>query len=225
MLLNHSINGQGCTLLPPGEDDFKQMAILLENVLSYSHELFSLLAGLSVDSIAQICGLSTEDATTLKALTVFLHQTTHFLNRVFTGLRDFLRCENFNSIYTTFVHQALCVEGVSGLAYIFIASLVVATFSMVMIMLRAALYPIKEATASESRGEEIIEIIKEKEQQNQPPDEAEVPALETSDASLFKCEDAVQAVEDEGRNMPAEETAEEIAVLTPVKKSESPEIS
>ena len=92
-------------------------------------------------------------------------------------------------------------------------------------MLRAALYPIKEATASESRGEEIIEIIKEKEQQNQPPDEAEVPALETSDASLFKCEDAVQAVEDEGRNMPAEETAEEIAVLTPVKKSESPEIS
>jgi hypothetical protein len=224
MLLNHSIIGQGCTLLPPGEDDFKQMAILLENVLSYSHELFTLLADLSVDTIAQICGLSTEDATTLKALAVFLHQIAHFLNRVFTGLRDLLRCENFNSIYTTFVHQAFCVEGVSGLAYIFIASLIVATFSMVMIMLRAALYPIKEATASESRGGEVIEVVKEKQQHNQPPDEAEVSALESPDVSLFKCEDAVQAVEDEGRNMPAEETAEEIAALT-VKKSESPEIS
>ncbi len=224
MLLNYSINGQGCTVIPPGQDDFKQMAILLNNVLTYSHELFTLLADLSVDTIAQVCGLSTEDATTLKALAEFIHKTTHMLNRVFVGLRDLLRCENFNSIYTTFVHQAFCVEGVSGLAYIFIASLVVAIFSMVMIMLRAALYPIKEATASDSRGGEIIEVIKEKEQQNQPPDKAEVPALESPDVSVFKCEDEVQNVDDEDRNKPAEETAEETSALT-VDKSEPPEIS
>lgn len=44
----------------------------------------------------------------------------------------------------TFVHQAFCVQGVSGLTYIFSTTMVIAIFSMVMIMFRAAMYPIKE---------------------------------------------------------------------------------
>jgi hypothetical protein len=42
------------------------------------------------------------------------------------------------------VHQAFCVQGVSGLTYIFSTTMVIAIFSMVMIMFRAAMYPIKE---------------------------------------------------------------------------------
>jgi hypothetical protein len=90
-----------------------------------------------------------------------------------------------------------------------------------MIMLRAALYPIEKPTASDTRGREIIEIIKEEEQQNLPPDEAKVPALESADTSLLRSEDGVQTVKDAGQNMPAEETAEETDV-SEVKKIESP---
>ena len=42
------------------------------------------------------------------------------------------------------MHQAFCVQGVSGLTYIFSTTMVIAIFSMVMIMFRAAMYPIKE---------------------------------------------------------------------------------
>lgn len=215
------MNGQGCTILPSGAEDFKKLAILVDNVVTYAHQLFTLLGGMSVDTIAQACGLSTADATVLKNVAEFLHNATHLLNTLFVGLRELLRCETFNSIYITFVHQALCVDGVSGLAYIFISSLIVAICSMAMIMLRAALYPIEEPTASDTRGREIIEVIKEEEQQNLPPDEAKVPALESADTSLLRSEDGVQAVKDEGQNMPAEETAEETDV-SEVKKIESP---
>jgi hypothetical protein len=151
-------------------EDFKQLAILVGSVLTYSHDLFDMLSNLSVDTIAQICGLSTEGAMALKVLAEFFHTVTHILNRVVGGLWDLLRCENFNSIYTTFVHQALCVDGVSGLAYIFLSALIVSIFSMVMITCRAALHPIIEPAASESRGEEIINTIMDEKRQNPSKD-------------------------------------------------------
>lgn len=135
---------------PPGMEDFKQVAILIGSVLTYSHDLFDMLSDLPAATIAQICGMSIESAMALKALAEFFHTITHILNRVFGALWDLLRCENFNSIYTTFVHQALCVEGVSGLAYIFMAALIVSVCSMVMITCRAALHPIIEPAASHS---------------------------------------------------------------------------
>ena len=42
---------------------------------------------------------------------------------------------------------AFCVEGVSGLTYIFSTTLVISIFSMIMIMFRAALYSVKEPAA------------------------------------------------------------------------------
>jgi len=190
----------GCAVKPPGMEDFEQLAILISSMLTYSHDLFDMLSDLSVDTIAQICGLSTESAMALKVLAEFFHKVTHILNRVFGALWDLLRCENFNSIYTTFVHQALCVEGVSGLAYIFMSALIVSIFSMIMITCRAALNPIIEPAASDSRGEEIINIFVDEERQDPPKDETDaVPLLIMGDPS--------HAVEDGGRTMPEEENA------------------
>jgi len=88
------------------------------------------------------------------------HEATHVLNRAIVGLRKVLACETFNPIYTTFVHEAFCVEGVSGLTYIFSTTLVISIFSMVMIMFRAALYPIKEPYVQPvSRSEDTIEVV------------------------------------------------------------------
>jgi len=77
------------------------------------------------------------------------------------GLRDVLSCETFNPIYTTFVHKAFCTQGVSGLTYIFSTTIVMAIFSMVMIMFRAALYPIKEPSVKAlPESGDAVEVVK-----------------------------------------------------------------
>mmetsp|Transcript_10148 Transcript_10148/g.21980 ORF Transcript_10148/g.21980 Transcript_10148/m.21980 type:complete len:571 (+) Transcript_10148:153-1865(+) len=137
----------GCKVAPQGAQQVKEIAGDARELLVYGHALTELLGQLPIDNIATICGLGTQEVEALSALIAILHDTSHALNRGVVGLREVLACETFNPIYTTFVHQAFCVQGVSGLTYIFSTTLVISIFSMVMIMLRAALYPIKEPNA------------------------------------------------------------------------------
>ena len=56
----------------------------------------------------------------------------------------------------TLVHNAFCVEGVSGLGFIFSTTLAMAVFSMTMITFRAALHPVRsgeEAAAAADGGD------------------------------------------------------------------------
>lgn len=138
-----------------------EMANQLKLVLASLHFLMELVGELSIENIAAICGLQAGEAAALKTLTVVGHEATHVLNRGVVGMRDLLSCETFNPIYTTFVHDAFCIEGVSGLTYIFSTTLVISVFSMVMIMFRAALYPIREPTGAQSRtgSEDAMEVV------------------------------------------------------------------
>ena len=78
------------------------------------------------------------------------------------------------TIPDTFVHQAFCVQGVSGLTYIFSTTLVIAICSMLMIMFRAAMYPIKEPSdddlklESEDQGEDGGPAAGEEEEEEKP---------------------------------------------------------
>lgn len=68
------------------------------------------------------------------------------------------------------MHQAFCVQGVSGLTYIFSTTIVIAIFSMVMIMFRAAMYPIKEPSDDlklESEGEVASPAAAEEEEEEE----------------------------------------------------------
>lgn len=155
----------GCQIIPSGFEDMVEISNQLKTVMSYAHDFTQLLAQLPVEGgLQQICGLTEQEATAVNTLANVGHETIHVLNRAFVGLRDVLSCETFNPIYTTFVHRAFCEEGVSGLTYIFSTTLVISIFSMVMIMFRAALYPVKEpndARASKSglSGDEM-EVVK-----------------------------------------------------------------
>ncbi|KAL7531419.1 hypothetical protein ACHAXR_004030 [Thalassiosira sp. AJA248-18] len=162
----------GCTILPRGEEEIVAILSQLKLVLGFAHTLSELLGELPVEQIGIICGLSIYEASALKSLTDLAHDTTHALNRGVVGLKDVLSCGTFNPIYTTFVHKAFCVEGVSGLKYIFSTTLVISIFSMVMLMFRAALYPIKESAAqsvSESdNAMEVVEYNEESENDDKP---------------------------------------------------------
>lgn len=152
----------GCTITPAGDADMVAIMQQARLVTTHAHDLLQLMNDLPIERIGIICGLTIPQAQALKSLVDLGHDTTHVINRGAVGLRDVLACETFNPIYTTFVHEAFCVEGVSGLKYIFSTTLFISIFSMVMIMFRAALYPIKESAAKPASGsdEGAMEVVK-----------------------------------------------------------------
>ena len=70
---------------------------------------------------------------------------------------------------------ALCIEGVGGLIWIFSTTLCLSIFSMIMIMFRAALYPVKltsiPQTANEYDGK--TEVVQYKQTSDEHADTAE----------------------------------------------------
>jgi hypothetical protein len=128
-----------------------QISTEIAAVMTMAHQLIPLIADLPVESIAQLCNVSVEQATTLKQITTSGHTISiHVLNRSFVGLSQVISCETMNPIYSIFVHQAFCEEAVAGMSWIFYTTLFVAIFSMFLIMFRSALYPIKEVDLSPS---------------------------------------------------------------------------
>ncbi|KAL7551454.1 hypothetical protein ACHAWF_014641 [Thalassiosira exigua] len=160
----------GCTIPPPGQEEIAELIGQMRLVMTFLHELTELTGELSAASIAAICGLSNAEANAVKALISIAHEAIHVINRAVVGLREVLSCETFNPIYTTFVHQAFCVTGVSGLTYIFATTLVISVFSMVMIMFRAALYPSVEPGVQPAQicEEDAAEEVVKYESNNQP---------------------------------------------------------
>jgi len=151
----------GCTIQPAGEEEIIALASQARVVLEYAHDLTELLGEVPIAGIVALCGLTIQQATAVKKFVNFSHDVTHLLNRAIVGLREVLACETFNPIYTTFVHKALCIEGVSGLKSIFTTTLIISIFSMIMIMFRAALYPIKEPDVKlASSDENAMEVAK-----------------------------------------------------------------
>jgi len=89
------------------------------------------------------CMLSSTLATSIHEGAKLLHAASYSLNSAWIGVQDIIQCKTFNPIYSTFVHSALCLDGVGGLTWLFSTSIFLVVFAMIMIMFRAALYPVK----------------------------------------------------------------------------------
>ncbi len=175
----------------------------LEDVMALTHELTSVLSDLPIESIQLICDLTLEQATVLKQTTTSGHTISHLLDRTLVGLREGIFCGTINPIYTTFVHEAFCKQGVAGMSWIFFTTLFVAIFSMMMITTRAALYPIREQDMFKSiDDDEVVEY-------NKQPHESEdsigvkdvknsAPPFENVPASVYDRETNVDAQPDSG---------------------------
>ena len=141
--------------------------------MTVTHELTALLADLPVESILLLCDLTREQATVLKQITTLGHTIIHLLDRTMVGLREVISCGSIVPIYETFVHQAFCNQAVAGMSWIFSTTLVIAIFSMVLIMTRASLYPIREWNdmRKSSTVEDEMEVVKYTEQPHEPEEE------------------------------------------------------
>ena len=116
------------------------------------HHISEMLMDMPIKSIQSECALSSTAASSVHGGAILIHNATHSLNDAWIGVQELMECKTFNPIYTTFVHDAICVDGVGGLAWLFSTSLFLAIFSMVMIMFRAALYPVKRPSVRPNSG-------------------------------------------------------------------------
>jgi hypothetical protein len=137
----------GCTVRPLAEDQVMEVLSQVAAIVNTTHNFSELVGNMSVAALAQICGVGDFSAEALQQLATLIHDVSHVLNRSMVGLLDVISCGSFNPIYTTFVHDAICTSGVEGLTYIFATTLTISICSMMMIMFRAALYPVKESNA------------------------------------------------------------------------------
>jgi enamine deaminase RidA (YjgF/YER057c/UK114 family) len=139
----------GCTTIAPGVEALTDIAAQIKEIAISSHELLEEIGEKSTQDIIDICGLSEMRAEALINLSSVLHSSIHALDTGTTGLRKIFACSTFNPIYVTVVHSAVCVESVSGLRYIFASTMVISVFSSILVMLRAALYPVQEVTGDQ----------------------------------------------------------------------------
>ncbi len=180
-------------MIPPGMKYIVEASSELNTVMTLTHELTTVLSDVPIESILVLCDLTVEQATVLKQITTLGHTIVHLLDRTFVGLREVISCGTMNPVYTTFVHEALCTQAVAGMSWIFYTTLFIAIFSMVLIMTRAALYPIQDRDTLESIDEEDgIEVVK----YNKQPHESEeiiglndakhtAPPFENTPASVY----------------------------------------
>lgn len=168
----------------------------LKLVMTVTHELTALLADLPVESILLLCDLTREQAEVLKGITTLGHSIIHLLDRTMVGLREVISCGSIVPIYETFVHQAFCNQAVAGMSWIFSTTLVIAIFSMVLIMTRAALYPIrdrKDMPKFSSVEEDEMEVVKYTEQPHEQEEKTmggndtddNAPPFESVPASVY----------------------------------------
>jgi len=137
----------GCKDDPVGQGTIEEISKQIIIALSKVNEFSETIMGMSLPTLQTECGLDKAAATALEGGATLIYEATHLINRVFIALRHMIECKTFNPIYTTFVHDAICVEGVDGLAWLYSTSFVMSIFAMVMITFRAGLYPVKQHPA------------------------------------------------------------------------------
>lgn len=141
----------GCQVLPK-TDQIDSVTAEISDVVNKVHDLSVFVMNQSLPNLESQCGLAQPAATALQGGAALLHNASHTINNGWIDVRHFLECKTFNPIYTTLVHDAMCVDGVDGLAWLFSTSVFLAVFAMVMITFRAALYPVKRPLAPENSG-------------------------------------------------------------------------
>ena len=107
--------------------------------------------------ISGFCGLTISQATALHNGLNNIYDTTNILNEDVAEVLELIECKTINPIYTTFVHDAVCTEGVNGLQWLFGTSVFLVIFSLFLFMFRAAMYPVKWPIRSSDHGIKNVE--------------------------------------------------------------------
>ena len=125
-----------------------------------------------------ICGNSGD---AINELASVLHQQLNVLVGAVVGIANVLQCSSMNPIYTTAIHQAACVNGVSGLGWLFWTQITIAVACMVRITLRAAWYDEQK----NSNTEEELFFVEESDENAAIPNDLDLAESGTSLGEAF----------------------------------------
>jgi len=140
----------GCQI--QARPDISSMAQPIEDFVGDLHDVSEILMNQSPVRLEDQCGLSSAAASALQGGAGLVHNATHVVNKAWIDTRHLIECKTFNPIYTTFIHDAVCKDGVDGLTWLFSSSFFLAIFAMTMIMFRAALKPAKRPPSLDGLG-------------------------------------------------------------------------
>ena len=90
-----------------------------------------------------------------------------------------------NPIYTTAIHQAACVNGVSGLGWLFWTQITIAVACMVMITLRAAWHDEPKNKKMEKQGKEELFFVEGSDENAAIPNDLDLAESGTSVDEAF----------------------------------------
>jgi hypothetical protein len=133
---------KGCNI-KPNDAELANTTVKINEMLNELQSMTMLIMNQPIDTLESQCGLTESQATDLQRGAELLHNSSQALSNDWTDVRDIMECKTFNPIYTVIVHEAICVDGVEGLDWLFPTCLLLAIFAMLMLTFRAALYPVK----------------------------------------------------------------------------------
>jgi len=99
-----------------------ELASVAAEIMKYvhaAHHLSETVLQSNTTALENECGLSNAGVSVLQDGAALLHNATHFVNNAWIDTRHLLECSTFNPMYTTFVYDAICDEGVNGLTWLF----------------------------------------------------------------------------------------------------------
>jgi len=105
-----------------------------------------------VEDLTSTCGLQSYEIANLKDNMGLLDEVANDMALDFNAIMELVDCNKVNPIYTSLVHDAVCVNGVGGLTWVFATMLTMAIMAMLMLTFRAAIRPVKAIRKNDGFG-------------------------------------------------------------------------
>ncbi|KAL7576636.1 hypothetical protein ACA910_005573 [Epithemia clementina (nom. ined.)] len=111
---------------------------ILDNINSF---LASLNSTVSEQEWQEQCG---NDLSVVQTLLGALGRSFCVLTLTIEDVKRYFWCRNWSPVYVTFVHEAICYDAQTGLAWVASSMLCIVGFSMIALSLRAAIFEIEQ---------------------------------------------------------------------------------
>jgi len=89
-------------------------------------------------NLTTICGIPTSDVTATITALVNLTATLNSLNKSLTDIQNVTSCSTLYQLYDQTVHDGICRYLVNGSGWLFVSTVVISTFIMILITLRSS---------------------------------------------------------------------------------------
>lgn len=116
--------------------------------MSDSASSVELITSLTKLEMATACGLQMEqlEFTELKQSLAELDTIAFGMYDELAVVRDLVDCPKVSQMYSTLVYDAVCINGVGGLTWVFATMTAVAIMAILMVTFLAALFPVQEGS-------------------------------------------------------------------------------